>query len=107
LRRLLLLAVLFAFVPAAFAAWTTEVLVLASAPVTLSSVPDQRGLIIQNLGPNAIFCAMKAETPVVNKSLKIASGGSLTLWGANITLRCIAQTADQVTGAATIVSGVP
>lgn len=109
MRRFLLLAlaVSLAVVPLAFAAWTTEVLVLASAAVTISSVPDAHGLLIQNRGPNSIFCASHGETPVLNKSIEIKTGGSLSLWGTAFTVKCIAATADQVTGAATITMGIP
>lgn len=110
MRRLVLLAfaLTLALVPiAAFAAWTTEVLVLNSAAVTINSVPDAHGLVLQNRGPNSIFCASHGETPVIDKSLEIRSGGSLSIWGSAFTLKCRAATADQVTGAATIVMGVP
>ena len=109
MRRFLAVALILslAVVPLAFAAWTTEYLVLASAPVTISSVPDAKGLIIQNRGPNSIFCATNNETPVLNKSLEVKTGGSLSLSGTNFRVRCIAATADQVTGAATIAAGVP
>jgi hypothetical protein len=105
MRRLPLLVLALAL-PAS-AAWTTEVLVLNSAAVTISAVPHTHGAIIQNRGPNSIFCASNGETPVLNKSLEIKTGGSLSLSGSAWTLQCRAATADQVTGAATIVFGVP
>jgi hypothetical protein len=105
--RLLALAFCLAFAPTAFAAWTTEVLVLNSAAVSIPDVPDAHGVVVQNRGPNSIYCASHGETPVLTTSLEIKSGGSLSLWGTNFRLKCRAATADQVTGAATIVMGIP
>lgn len=105
MRRLAILALLLG--TTANAAWTTEILVLNSAAVTVANQSSQHGMIIQNRGPNSIFCADNGETPVLNKSLEIKSGGSLSFAGNSTVVKCIAATADQVTGAATIVMAVP
>jgi hypothetical protein len=83
---------------------TTEVLVLASAPVTITRSPKSGGVEVQNLGPNNIWLALNAA-PVVNKSRRIAPGESLALDAPfYCPIQLLASTADQVTGAATIVT---
>lgn len=93
---------------------TQEVLVLASAPVVMptTALAGRKAIELQNLGPNDEFCcigtASAACTPVVNKSRRVAaSGGTWSLdVGDKAIVKCIAATADQVTGAATIVTEV-
>jgi hypothetical protein len=85
---------------------TTEVLVLTTA-TALPNLSGRMGIEILNLGPNDIWCALGSSTlAVVNKSRKVAaSGGSWSLSaGDKIKIWCIASTANQVTGAATIVT---
>lgn len=85
---------------------TTEVLVLASAPVTLTRSPKSSSVEILNLGPNNIWAALNA-VPVPSKSRRIQPGET---WAIEAPFFCpiqlIAETADQVTGAATIVNEV-
>lgn len=96
-------------VPQLTGSLTSEVLVLASAATVLpqtATAPRGRSAIeIQNLGPNSIFCAFSSATAVVNKARRIQSG---EVWAidakSHIPIYCKAATADQVTGAATIVS---
>ena len=93
---------------------TTEVLVSNAVQTALPATPlaDRRAVEIQNLGPNAIYCAIgPAATPptaVLLKSRQIAASGGV--WavdaGPNVVVRCLAATADQVTGAATVVTEV-
>src|SRR5688572_9156284 len=88
---------------------TSEVLVLASAATALpqtATAPRGRSAIeIFNNGPNTIYCAFSSATAVVAKARPIAAG---TAWAvdakSHIPIYCISATADQVTGAATIVS---
>lgn len=80
-----------------------EVLVLASGSTAMPvRDPSSIGFEIQNLGPNPIYCQV-AGTAVVNKSRKVSAGNA---WSASVKyprqVNCIAGTADQVTGAATI-----
>lgn len=90
------------------ASTTTETLVLTTA----TELPRNSGrggrvaIEIQNLGPNDIFCAFTSATAVVNKARKVtASGGTWALDAkANQRIFCIAATASQVTGAATVTS---
>lgn len=99
---------------AKYAATTTETLVLnATATAMPASVQKPRKSVeIQNLGPNAIFCCIGTVaspcTPTVNKSRQVAaSGGSWTVdASSNLIVKCKAATADQATGAATIVTEV-
>lgn len=93
---------------------TSEVLVLNATQTAMPAAPlsDRRAIEIQNLGPNAIYCAVgpasAPPTAVLLKSRQIAASGGV--WavdaGPNIIVRCLAATADQVTGAATIVTEV-
>lgn len=87
---------------------TSEVLVLNSAATLLTQTTSTKGrkaLEIFNNGPNTIWCAFTSATAVVNKSRPISSGGSWALdAGSNVAIYCLAATADQVTGAATVVS---
>lgn len=65
---------------------------------------DRKYVAIQNLGPNNIFCTVGGATPLNTGALgyRIATG---VTWeppaGANVTVRCIAVTAAQVTPACT------
>lgn len=107
MKRYISVAVLVASVAVAQSTdYTQEVLVLTTSTAVPSSGPYQKGMVVQNLGPNAIFCAM-GEAAVLNKGIKIESGGSLSLdLGYAVGLQCI-TTVNQVTGAATVVLGVP
>lgn len=85
---------------------TTEVLVLTTA-TELPRLSNRAGIEIQNLGPNPIYCAVgSSAAAVVNKSRQIAAtGGTWVLSASNRTrIWCVAATAAQVTGAATVVS---
>lgn len=86
---------------------TTEVLVLNATDTAMPTTPlaGRRGLEIQNLGPNAIYCSLTAAgSPVLTKSRMIpATSGSWSApFGPNIVVECRAASADQVTGAAAI-----
>jgi hypothetical protein len=92
---------------AQFSGVTTEVLVTTAAavPVPATALAGRRALEIQNLGPNAIWCSF--GTPVATKARKIASGDAWAVDASDkVVVRCIASSADQVTGAATIANEV-
>lgn len=84
---------------------TTEVLVLASAPVALNPSPlfNSRSLLIQNLGPNPIYLGFSAAEAVVSKARRLAQYDTFTVDRQGVGMFAIAASADQVTGAATIV----
>ena len=87
---------------------TVETIVTTtSATIPGTALPGRRAIEVQNLGPNDIFCALNT-TAVVNKSRKVAASGGV--WSIDITsqigVNCIAATANQATGAATIVTEV-
>lgn len=89
----------------------TEVLILNSAGTVIPRSGGRRALEIQNLGPNPIYCAFSAAAnAVLTKSRKIDTGQSWSLnFGSenpSIHIYCRAATADQVTGAATIVTEI-
>ena len=85
---------------------TREVLVLASAAANVTRDAFARSIHIQNLGPNAIWCAINA-TAVVNKTVKILPGDSFAADATDkMKVSLIASTADQVTGAATIITEI-
>ena len=93
-----------AFLLAALPSWasTTEVLVQTTA-TSIPAVSFQKFIAVQNLGPNDIFCADSSAGAVVNKAWRVAAnGGVLTVTG-GYALWCMAATANQATGAATIV----
>lgn len=92
---------------------TSEVLVLTTATELTRTVTGGRrvAMEVQNLGPNAIFCAFSSATAVVNKARMIAAkpaSGAADSWavdaGPHARIWCIAATANQVTTAATVVS---
>lgn len=89
-----------------FAGTTTEVLVLTSATALPQTSYFRRGLLIENRGPNAIWCAFSSATTVVNKAHRVAPNGGTFALNAPDKMWCIAETAAQVTGAATVVSEV-
>lgn len=88
---------------------TTETLVLnsASTATPASALAARKWIEIQNLGPNSIFCRCDGGTDaVVNKAHRIISGEYWFQYCDNTACvcECIAATADQVTGAGTIVT---
>lgn len=92
---------------------TSEVLVLTTATELTRTVTGGRrvAMEIQNLGPNAIFCAFSSAAAVVNKARMLAAkpaSGAADSWAIDawpdVRVWCIAATANQVTGAATVVS---
>lgn len=101
---------------AQFSGITTEVMVDNTTQTAMPATPlsRRRAIEIQNLGPNPIYCAVgpvsTPPTAVLTKSRRIeaATGSSSDKWaldiGPNVIVRCLAATADQVTGAATIVT---
>lgn len=83
-----------------------EVLVLASAAKRIDAgLPNRRWIEVQNLGPNPIFVSIVGTTPASGKARRLATNES---WAPPVNaihkLYAIASTADQVTGAATIVT---
>lgn len=105
LATLLALLLPLAAAPATFTtALQTEVLVLTTTTV-MPRLKTSQGFEIQNLGPNPIWCAFGVAA-VANKARLIAANGGS--WSAGVTgyvlVNCIAGTANQVTGAATIIS---
>lgn len=88
-----------------------EVLVLnsASTAVPTAALSGRRAIEIQNLGANPIFCNINGAA-VVNKSRRVgsySSGEGNNPWAFDCTdaacaVQCIAGTADQTTGNATI-----
>ncbi len=115
MRRLLPVAVLCAalLTPSAATAaeYTNEVLVLNSAAVRVDAgtMRARKGIEIQNLGPNPIYCAVGAQADaVLTKSRRLTTGET---WSMGLffgpAVWCRAASADQVTGAATIVTEIP
>lgn len=84
---------------------TTEVLVATTA-TALPKLANRKAIEIQNLGPNAIFCALGSSAKaLLNKARKIDASGGVWALDAPPTLSiyCITSTL-QVTGAATVVT---
>jgi predicted secreted protein len=107
----LVLSVFSLSLPAIAAEHTNEVLVLTSAAtrVDTDTMRSRKAIEIQNLGPNAIYCAIGASADaVLTKSRRLSAGEtwSFTAFFGK-TVYCRAATADQITGAATIVTEIP
>ncbi len=93
----------------------TESLVLFSDAGTVPASPlsGRRSIELQNLGPNAIWCAVGSTSTAVTigKARKLGSVGSVdSVWSLDISdavaMRCISSTADQVTAGATAVTEI-
>ncbi len=87
---------------------TSEVCVTnAAGGTTISAFAGRKAVELQNLGPNSIFCTVDGQSPLSTGALgrRILSGDPWSLdAGSNVTLKCIAATAAQVTGACTQVT---
>ena len=76
----------------------------AAGGSTLTNFTYRKSVMLQNLGPNAIYCTFDGQTPVATGALgyKIESGVSFSAAVSdNVTVKCIAATAAQLTTAAT------
>jgi hypothetical protein len=91
---------------AAGSEYTREVLVLASAATDLSRANGSASISVDNYGPNAIWCGLgKSTNAVVNKSKRVQPGETWAVdLPSTVKVWCRAATADQVTGAATVVN---
>ena len=100
--RKIVLAVLMLLPVSALA---TEVLVsnVTATRVDGASTSYRRGVEVQNQGPNAVWCNVGTSTVVVNKARQVSPGEA---WffpvRVGVPVYCLASTAAQVTGAATI-----
>lgn len=84
-----------------------EVLVLTTA-TRLPQLCNRSAVEIQNLGPNPIYCALGYSSMArVGKARKIGAGEAWAVDAPHtLPIWCIAATASQVSGAATIVSEI-
>jgi hypothetical protein len=87
-------------------AMATEVLVqTTSTRVDGAATTFRRGVELLNLGPNSIWCNVGTATVVTAKARRVTSGDA---WffpvRAGVPIYCLADTANQVTGAATVVT---
>jgi hypothetical protein len=74
---------------------------------SLTAFTSRRAVEIYNAGPYTVYCTVGGETPTAdNKSGRpVQPGASWTMNASDkVTLKCIAATAAQATGAATIVT---
>lgn len=107
------LLVLFVFVPAvALCQARTQEILLTTTATALPQLFGRRAMLIENRGPNAIWCAFGGtSSAVVNKAHRIGpsteTGNNRFPYNGTEVVYCIAETANQVTGAATVVSEVP
>lgn len=120
MKRLVWLAVMLLSSPIALAdtGRTTEVVVLASRPTHITRRPEAHGFELKNQGPNSIFCSL-GGTPTA-PPIYSADGGTTVIDGktrevesksswagdvpGSVQIWCIAHSADQATGAATIIT---
>lgn len=98
-RHLVALTVLFPL--SAFAGRTTVVLV-GTTVTTMPRAIGRQGMLIENRGPNPIYCSFDPAVTTLTGHTVAASGGTLPYNGAD-QWYCIAGTA-QVTGGGTVVS---
>ena len=76
----------------------------AAGGSTLANLAGRRAILLQNLGPNAIYCTFDGQNPLATGALgyKLDPGGTLSAAAySTVTVKCIAATAAQVTTAAT------
>lgn len=105
MRVLVLFLSLGAFAALAQVASTHEVLVLNSAPTQIPRNLAAAGIEIYNNGPNTIWCGLVSSAAAVSgKARPIKPGASWAVNSQGTAIWCIADVADQVTGAATITS---
>lgn len=74
--------------------------------VPTTTLANRKAIEIQNNGPNTIYCTVDGSAPVATTNGRwILSGGAWSLdAGSNVAIKCIAGTAAQVSGAATMVT---
>ena len=88
-------------------AFTNEVLVLTTATRIPRQTSVTRALEIFNNGPNTIWVCVNGQ-PVENKCRPVLAGASYAMdLPSDVPVFALASTANQVTGAATIVTEVP
>jgi len=72
----------------------------AAGGTTIPGTSGRRAVIIQNLGPNIIWCGvtLAGTAPLATDSLKLATNGERVYEIAvGLVLKCIAETANQAT----------
>lgn len=90
------------------AAGTDPEVLVGTTPTRLPQLCGRTGMEIQNLGPNPIWCVVSHNSvhARVNRARKVDAGGGI--FAANVKdtqpVFCVASTAAQVQGAATIVT---
>jgi hypothetical protein len=100
-KHLVALAVLF---PLSAMAGRTTVVLVGTTPTTMPKAIGRQGMLIENRGPNPIYCSFSATVTVATGHTVAASGGTLPFNGAD-QWYCIAGTAQE-SGAGTVVSEV-
>jgi hypothetical protein len=94
---------------AKYAGKTTEVAVVHTAggtAVPATALAGRKAIEIQNNGPNTIYCTVDGTAPVATTNGRwILTGNAWSIdLGPSIVVTCIAGVADQVSGAATMVT---
>ncbi len=85
-----------------FSAMASEVLVDTTSTKVTSSRPSRKSVVLQNKGPNSIFCDIRTAA-VLNKSFEVHAGSWAAIPATGSTpINCISS-ALQSTGAATII----
>lgn len=101
MRRLALLALL----PLVASAGQTSEVLVGTTPTLLPFFPTRRGLLIENRGPNSIWCALTPAATIIGRSHEVVANGGRFPFNAPDQWWCISSVA-QVAGAATVVSEV-
>jgi len=74
---------------------TQEVLV-ATTVTKLPLRPGRKGTLLENRGPNPIWCGF-SSTIAVGKAHKVAASGGTFVYNGTESIWCVAETATQVT----------
>lgn len=77
----------------------------AAGGTSIVSFAARRSVLLQNVGPNPIFCTFDGQNPTTALGARLLSGETLAAdVGPALTIKCIAATAAQVTPACTQVT---
>lgn len=107
MKKLLVVLALSLAMPALANSQAEKLVLNATATRVDANIAQRKAIEVQNIGPNAIYCTLNTATLTLTKARRINPGDA---WALDLppgqSVYCKAATADQVTGAATIVTEV-
>lgn len=104
MRRTLLAGAVAVLLPAAALAGRSTVVLVGTTPTAMPKAIGRTGMLLENRGPNPIYCSFDPAVTTTTGHTVAASGGTLPFNGPD-QWYCIAGTA-QVSGGGTVVSEV-